>query len=111
MDLTLALMDLNHLIAHADMVAVTDLEHELLKRLEALDDSMEELKPVAEVMNESNVGAADLSEILKVMAEYNCDDAYALRAKLKRADDFYDLALDIDGAILHRLVKLVEEIS
>lgn len=110
MDLTLALMDLNHLIAHADMVAVTDLEHELLKRIEKLDNELAELATLTEFLDKSGLSVEDVREIWNEMVEYGCEVG-ELRKMFKRADDFYDLVQDIKDDILPHLSKLVEEIS
>lgn len=100
------------LITHAeqttDPIVTSDLERELLKRLDRrLDEELDDT-PLCNALDEAGVDRDDLPEIIKVLDEFCVTDASHLRQKLERADKFYDIASEA-GDVIERLAGLVKE--
>jgi len=120
----MAKMDDDHLVAalHAefDPIVATDVEIELLKRFEAcikhsdITDLVEEHEINAEEVDalgkalSYGVGIADLTGCVAILEEFSAIEPAALRAKLERADKFYDIAQEA-GDAFSRLSELVAE--
>jgi hypothetical protein len=108
----MAAMDDRHLLsaadAETDSLTSTSLERELIKRLDRLLEERDQYAPVIAKVEDRNITAEQMDEIFAAMDEFNCDDHIDLRAKLERADKFYDIASDA-GDVIERLSTLVNE--
>lgn len=106
------LLDDGHLVAavHAefDPLTSTALERELLRRLEARMEVAIDFSPVTDEMEAQGLEQSELVEILKTLEEFYIIDVASLREKLKRADDFYSIASDLQGDVLPRLTQLIQ---
>jgi hypothetical protein len=106
------LMDNGHLIAavrcELDPLTSTPLELELLNRLEAALDTAIDFSPVSDEMEAQGIEQTELIEMIKALEDHYVIDAASLREKLKRADDFYTIAADLQGDVLSRLNTLIQ---
>jgi hypothetical protein len=101
------------LITHAeqttDPIVTSDLERELIKRLQARVDLGDDERIA--VLDEVDADDADdLKAMFDVLTEFNCDTPATLREKLERADKFYDIASDADD-IFTRLADLAGAVA
>lgn len=98
------------LIQHAwqqlDSLTSTDLERELINRLEAQQTEIDELRTLA-ADSEALDDPAEFSKIVALLTEFNAPDAKTLRQKLERADKFYEIAEEA-GDVFQRLTTLAE---
>ena len=86
-----------------DPLTTTDLEIELCQRLAQADD----LAPLRDLADALGLETPDDFQALKeVMADFGIDSPATLRAKLERADKFYDIASDA-GDVISRLNDLI----
>jgi hypothetical protein len=108
----MAAMDDKHLVSAADAeidsFTSTALERELLKRLDRLVDERDQYAPLVALMDKKfgDTSPDYIEEIFTAMDEFGCDDHIDLRAKLERADKFYDIASDA-GDVIERLSSLI----
>ena len=94
-----------------DSLTSTEVQDELLNRFERYVEDGSQLEQIKTRL--ANIGTyidtdkevKALVELLHVANEHHCDDAENLKAKLKRADDFYDIA-DEAGDLFQRLAAL-----
>lgn len=102
----MASMSHDHLLsaveAELDPMTSTDLERELVKRL----DEMLEWQDVIDAIEAAGLEANDIRGIAEAMADNSCDTPADLRAKLECADKFYDIAAEA-GDVISRLSELV----
>lgn len=90
--------------AEADPMTQTDAERELIRRL----DGWIKYEPLIEALEETGLDADDVLKIVEALHDHYCDTPSDLRAKLERADKFYDIANDA-GDVISRLNALVTE--
>lgn len=94
-----------------DPLTSTEVQDELLNRFERMVEAGNEFEQIKARLAETGTyidteeGIKGLVEFLHVANEHNCDDAEILKTKLKRADDFYDIA-DEAGDLIQRLAAL-----
>ena len=117
------LMDDAHLLASAraeiDPLTSTALELELLDRFERLLDEASEHKPVADLLEEYEVGTDDMravidshpaslkdqAALLSLLNDQEIHEPDQLKALLDTSDKFYDIASDA-GDVFTRLSEL-----
>ena len=92
--------------AEHDPMTSTAIEDELLERFERLVAERKAAEPLEDAIENSEIVADDVPEMLKVAAEFYCATPADLRAKLERADKFYHIAEDT-GDVISRLNDLV----
>lgn len=106
----MAMMDDGHLVAalraEFDPLFNTELEVFLLDKLEAMLDEKRDDAPLDEALDDTFIEHKELPEIIKVLSEFNAADLGVLRAKLERADKFYDIANEA-GDVVSRLNDLI----
>ena len=97
------------LLSHAhishDPLTGTELEAELLSRLELTVDELDELDPISRAIHQSEFDVTEVAELFAVLEEFSASDLKSLRQKLKRADDFFTLAEEA-GDLFTRLAAL-----
>lgn len=98
---------LRHAANSFDELTSTDLEAELTRRLGERVAAEKDEEPLNDVLEQSGLTREDLPEIVRVMDEHYCDTPGELRAKLERANKFWDLAQDLQGDVLTRLADLI----
>ena len=59
-------------------------------------------------MEAQGIEQDELLEIIKALEDFYVMDAASLREKLKRSDDFYTIAADLQGDVLSRLNTLIQ---
>lgn len=106
----MASMDDGHLVqalyTELDPLTSTDAERELLARLERLLEHRQVVALVEEYeINHDEI--ADLAATVALLEEFHATEPGTLRAKLERADKFYDIANDA-GDVFTRLSDLVD---
>jgi hypothetical protein len=97
---------LRHADNERDALTTTEIEIELAGRFAELVENPPLPKNIQDALDNTSIESEDLPEILKVLDEFFATDAKTLRAKLKRANDFYDIANDA-GDVIERLSTLV----
>lgn len=106
---------LNHLtdeefLRHAhqahDSLTTTDVEIEFMQRFENLLQRDDEITPLREAIDKSELAFDDVETVFDTLAEFNVTTPDELRQKLERADKFYDIAND-SGDVFSRLNDLV----
>lgn len=101
------------LLTHAEQtmhaLTTSDLERELIKRLQARVDLGDDER-IAVLDDVDADDADDLRAMFDVLTEFNCDTPAALHEKLERADKFYDIATDADD-IFTRLANLAGAVA
>lgn len=119
----MASMDDGHLVqalyTELDPLTSTDAERELLARLERLlehrqvvalveeyEINHDEIEALGKALG-AGVGIADLTATVTLLEEFHATEPNTLRAKLERADKFYDIANDA-GDVFTRLSDLVD---
>ncbi len=88
-----------------DPLTTTDLERELTRRLSDAQDEIDELQVLVKSCGDHD--ADDIRNLLETLSEFNAESQDSLRDKLKRADEFYDIAQDA-GDFLERMNNLVK---
>lgn len=97
--------------AAQDPLTSTDVQTELLNRFTKLVGSSESLETAADRISEQGfdvteeAGLQSLIDVLQTCRDFDADEPAALRQKLQRAHDFYDIA-DEAGDLLQRLAEL-----
>lgn len=108
--------------AEIDLLTSTDLERELLRRLEASEENMREAEGFLALVHEYDLTSEEtrsiieahpssskvLAELLSMLSDRGITDADDLKALIKRVDDFRSLANDA-GDLFSRLHTLIEE--
>lgn len=105
---------LSYAQAADDQLTSTDIQDELLRRFdkmvlggaaESLDlfqNALEECGHCTDTEEERTA----LYDFLDTAGKHHCTDASELKAKLQRADDFYDIAAE-HADVLHQLAKVL----
>lgn len=91
-------------IAH-DPLTGTELEAELIRRLETAGQTLGELDPVTDAIENSHFEPGDMAELFAVLEQFHVDDIKTLRQKLERADKWYGIAEEA-GDLFQRLTDL-----
>lgn len=97
---------LRHVENERDALTTTDAEIELAGRFADLVDSPPLPDDLQAAIDDTAVSADHLVEIIKIIDEFSAEEPKVLREKLKRANDFYDIATDA-GDVIERLSTLV----
>lgn len=107
----LAMLTDDELLVHAeqtmDALTTSDLERELIKRLQARTEEGADNTSLVDALDEAGIEDEDLPKIVKVLDEFCVTDASHLRQKLERADKFYNIAQDA-GDVIDRMADLVK---
>lgn len=90
-----------------DPPTTTDLERELTRRLSDAQDEIDELRVMSDVVKNTGLDVEDIKGLLEMLSEFCVENPGSLHDKLKRADEFYDIAQDA-GDFLERLNNLVK---
>lgn len=94
-----------------DPMTATEIQTELLHRFERVTELIAQFVEVESLLVECSIeidrpeSVAELAEVLQVLAEHHCYDSARLRAKLERADSFYDIAQEA-GDVFDQLAEL-----
>ena len=88
-----------------DPITTTDLERALTTRLRDAQDEITKLETMRDAFGDYE--PTDIKELLETLSEFNAESQDSLRDKLKRADEFYDIAQDA-GDFLERMNNLVK---
>lgn len=97
---------LRHVDNERDALTTTDAEIELAGRFADLVENPPLPADIQDALDSAGIEAEHLPEILKTLEEFYATDAKTVREKLKRANDFYDIANDA-GDVIDRLNTLV----
>lgn len=97
---------IRHAKSNLDPLTSTDLERELLIRLENVIDTAIDHEPIDDALEAACLDVKQLKSLLELLEEFNVDTPNALRAKLERADAFYDIANEA-GDLFDRLTQLI----
>jgi hypothetical protein len=81
-----------------DPLTATDVQTELLERFERALTDLETLRDIEANCEELGIDVKEMLELLGVADEFHCTDFDSLRAKLQRADKFYDIAEEAGDA-------------
>ena len=104
----MASMSHDHLLsaveAELDPMTTTDIERELVKRL----DAFQQYVPLIKALDDAGLDAGDMQDIAEAMADHYCHTPADLRAKLERADKFYDIAAEA-GDVISRINDLINQ--
>lgn len=94
-----------------DPMTATEIQLELLHRFERVAERIarigeaESLLMAHSIEIDRSESVTELAEVLQVLAEHHCIDPTRLRAKLERADEFYDIAQEA-GDVFEQLAEL-----
>lgn len=91
-----------------DSLVTSDLERELIKRLERRLAEDEVLTPLRNTLTDNGVDFGALPKLVELLVQYNVLEVDALDQKLERADKFHDIASEA-GDVIERLAGLVKE--
>lgn len=97
---------LRHVENERGPLTSTDAEIELVERFTNLLEGPPLPEDLQKALDDTGIEVVDLTEIVTILDEFSAGDAKILREKLKRANDFYDIASDA-GDVIERLNTLV----
>lgn len=77
-----------------DALTTTDIERELLSRFIRVTEDNARMTLIEALLETVGGDAEELVKVIEILEDRGCLDSLSLADKLKRADDFYDIAAE-----------------